>query len=183
MVQRLSFSCYGTRIVSFGRDDFVRISDISTGRQVGCMECKSNPHKINDVAFSADTNLILYTNTESAVVKNWKTQTQELVFHSDYPRAYPPGLSRFEAGTAVRDCGPKSPCVWPTWWGRVKEDVFMEMRGVYFETTNDADDGNRCDVKRLAIFDSLFPRFEFCPLQGTLVSNTNYRLKICRLVK
>lgn len=147
------------------------------------MECKHSPNGSYDLAFSADGHLIIYTNIAIGETKIWRGVPQELLFHSKYTSACRQGLSESEAATAVRGCGPKSICMCLRSMGRVSGDVFLDHDGVHFVPANDSSDGRRWESKLLAVHpDGGMRRWEYSPLQGTLVTIAKDRLLLCRLV-
>lgn len=70
----------------------IRILDINNEQEIGCIDCKQSRHLRGDLAFSADGHLIIYTDWGIDETKIWRTDSQELVFHSNDLSACPQGI-------------------------------------------------------------------------------------------
>lgn len=171
-VLSLSFSFDGTRIVSYGADDFIRIWDTQTEREIGCIQ----EDEIFDVAVSADGNFIIHTNWP--ISKIWDVHTKELVFHSGDFAACPQRMSKSEAWAVLHNSGPKSSYMGQDWLGPVAGDLFFEQENVYYMEGNGADSLNAGKKKHIAIFPEDTHWWESSSRQSTLVTVLHGRLLI-----
>lgn len=173
-----------------GNDERVRIFDTTTGQHIFCVQCEYNPFRRDNVVFSGDGDFVIYNDFWLGETKIWKTQSQELVFHSNDTSACPRGLSENEAVSVVRDCGSKSIYMLPKSSLRVAGDVVVRDNGVvrddgvYVVEGNDVGDFTGCKTKLLAVNLGGRARFswEFSPVQGTLMTIEHDRLFIARLL-
>lgn len=179
----ISFSIDGTKIVSAGKDGFIRVCPVSRERQIGCI---AEDH-FENVAFSDDGDFVISSEAGAfhSQVKMWKWDTEELGYHSSDPVACPQGLSEEDALNVLQGCGPKSSMMWPISRERYPGDVFVERPEyctLYFVPRKDTEGLNSGEKKFLAYLpcDS---KWEFSRLQGTFVTAANRRLLICCLVQ
>lgn len=164
--------------MSIGFDNCIRIWDTAEERLVGCIEI-DGILGTRIVAFSADGKLVICTKTDFDDTKIWKTDAQELVFHSRVLASCSQGISLNVALIALRNCEPKSSYVWPKSISRLPGDMFVQGDDIYF-----LQDRNPYD-KVLVGLPNLYAEgwWEFSLLQGAFVTTMHQRLAIYRLMK